>query len=79
LRWLNAAESVVLYGPVGVRVHSDLAGGRADRTWGRRIREYTKPLVLILDDFAMREHTAMHADDLYELISDRAVNGRPLI
>jgi DNA replication protein DnaC len=36
-------------------------------------------LVLILDDFAMREHTAMHADDLYELIADRAVNGRPLI
>ena len=38
-----------------------------------RNRECTKPLVLILDDFAMREHTAMHADDLYELISDRAV------
>lgn len=50
-----------------------------DRTWGQRIREYTKRLVLILDDFAMREHTAMHADDLYELISDRAVNGEPLI
>jgi DNA replication protein DnaC len=105
LRWLDAAESVILYGPVGVgkthmaqalghavarrggdvrfaktsRVLSDLAGGHADRTWGQRIREYTKPLVLILDDFAMREHTAMHADDLYELISDRAVNGRPLI
>ena len=61
------------------RVLSDLAGGHADRTWGQRIREYTKPLVLILDDFAMREHTAMHADDLYELISDRAVNGSPLI
>ncbi|MDT5330376.1 MAG: hypothetical protein QOF31_1673, partial [Mycobacterium sp.] len=61
------------------RVLSDLAGGHADRTWGQRIGEYTKPLVLILDDFAMREHTAMHADDLYELISDRAVNGRPLI
>jgi DNA replication protein DnaC len=105
LRWLDAAESVILYGPVGVgkthmaqalghavarrggdvrfaktsRVLSDLAGGHADRTWGQRIREYTKPLVLILDDFAMREHTAMHADDLYELISDRAVNGKPLI
>ena len=105
LRWLDAAESVILYGPVGVgkthmaqalghavarrggdvrfaktsRVLSDLAGGHADRTWGQRIREYTKPMVLILDDFAMREHTAMHADDLYELISDRAVNGRPLI
>ncbi|SUE32718.1 transposase [Mycolicibacterium gilvum] len=61
------------------RILSDLAGGHADRTWGQRIREYTEPLVLILDDFAMREHTAMHADDLYELISDRAVNGRPLI
>lgn len=46
---------------------------------GQRIREYTKPLVQILDDFAMRERTAMHADDLYELISDRAVSGRPLI
>lgn len=34
--------------------------------------------MLILDDFAMREHT-MHADDLYKLISDRAVNGKPLI
>ncbi len=61
------------------RMLSDLAGGHADRSWGQRIREYTKPLVLILDDFAMREHTAMHADDLYELISERAVNGKPLI
>ena len=26
----------------------------------------------------MREHTTMHADDLYELISDRAVSGKPL-
>jgi DNA replication protein DnaC len=34
---------------------------------------------LILDDFAMREHTATHADDLYELISERAVNAKPLI
>jgi hypothetical protein len=25
----------------------------------------------------MREHTAMHADDLYELISDRAVKRPP--
>jgi hypothetical protein len=34
---------------------------------------------LNLDDFAMRDHTAMHADDLYELISDCAVNGKPRI
>ena len=35
--------------------------------------------VLILDDFGLREHTAAQADDLYELISDRAVSHRPLI
>jgi DNA replication protein DnaC len=33
----------------------------------------------LLDDYALREHTAAQADDLYELISDRAVNHRPLI
>jgi DNA replication protein DnaC len=27
----------------------------------------------------MRDHTAIHADDLYELISDRAINSKPLI
>jgi DNA replication protein DnaC len=61
------------------RVLADLAGGHADRTWGARIRDYTRPAVLILDDFAMREHTAAQADDLYELISERAILHRPLI
>ena len=83
LRWLDAGESVILYGPVGVgkthvaqalghqvarrggdirfvkcsRMLADLAGGHADRTIGQRMREYTRPLVLLIDDFAMREHT----------------------
>lgn len=83
LRWLDAGESVILYGPVGVgkthvaqalghqvalrghdirfvkcaRMPADLAGGHADRTIGQRMREYTRPAVLIIDDFAMREHT----------------------
>ena len=61
------------------RVVAALAGGYADRTWGARVRDYTRPAVLILDDFALREHTAAQADDLYELISDPAVNHRPLI
>jgi DNA replication protein DnaC len=76
LRWLDAGESVILYGPVGVgkthvaqalghqvarrggdirfvkcsRMLADLAGGHADRTIGQRMREYTRPLVLIVDD-----------------------------
>ena len=59
------------------RVLAHLAGGHADLTWDKRLRELTRPAVLILDDFAMRELTATQADDLYELITERS--GRSLI
>jgi len=59
------------------RILADLAGGHADRTWDRRLRELVRPDVLILDDFAMRQLTAAQADDLYELVSER--QGRSLI
>jgi DNA replication protein DnaC len=98
LRWLQAGESVILYGPVGVgkshvaqalghlavrhgaavrflktsRALAHLAGGRADGTWHKRLSELARPAVLILDDFAMRELTPAQADDLYELITERA-------
>lgn len=61
------------------RMLADLAGGHADRTIGQRMREYTRPLVLIVDDFAMREHTPTQSDDLYDLVSDRAIAAKPLI
>ncbi|WJV48394.1 ATP-binding protein [Streptomyces flavofungini] len=54
-----------------------LAGGHADRTWEKRIRELVRPDVLILDDFAMRQLSAAQADDLYEFVSER--QGRSLI
>jgi len=98
LRWLQAGESVILYGPVGVgkthiaqalahlairagaearftktsRALAHLAGGHADGTWTRRLRELARPAVLVLDDFAMRELTPAQADDLYELVNERA-------
>jgi DNA replication protein DnaC len=59
------------------RVLAHLAGGHADLSWDKRLRELTRPAVLILDDFGMRELTAAQADDLYELITERA--GRSLI
>ena len=59
------------------RTLAHLAGGHADRTWDKRLRELTRPAVLILDDFAMRELTAPQADDLYELITERA--GKSLV
>ena len=54
------------------RALAHLAGGHADRTWHKRLGELARPAVLILDDFAMRELTAAQADDLYELITERA-------
>jgi DNA replication protein DnaC len=103
LRFLDAGESVVLHGPVGVgkshiaqalghtacrhgnsvaftktsRLLADLAGGHVDRSWESRLRRWARPALLILDDFAMREFSAPQADDLYELVSERA--GRSMI
>ena len=59
------------------RALAHLAGGHADLTWHKRLGELARPAVLILDDFAMRELTAAQADDLYELITERA--SRPII
>lgn len=59
------------------RILAELAGGHADHTWTRRLRDLAKPALLILDDFGMRELTPAQADDLYELINERA--GRSLI
>jgi DNA replication protein DnaC len=59
------------------RLLADLAGGHADHSWATRLRRWARPAVLICDDFAMRELTMAQADDLYELITERA--GRAMI
>jgi DNA replication protein DnaC len=61
------------------RLLATLAGGHADRSFDKRLAELVRPAVLILDDFAMREHTPAQADDLYELVSARASAGRSLV
>jgi DNA replication protein DnaC len=53
------------------RLFNDLAGGHADHTWEKRLAAYTRPDLLILDDFALRELTGPQADDLYETITSR--------
>jgi len=59
------------------RLLADLAGGHADRTWATRLRRWARPALLICDDFAMRELSLPQADDLYELVTERA--GRSII
>ena len=59
------------------RLLADLAGGHADRTWEGRLRRWARPVVLICDDFAIRDFTLTQADDLYELVTERA--GKPSI
>lgn len=59
------------------RLLADLAGGHADRTWETRLRRWARAALLILDDFAIRDFSLAQADDLYELICERA--GRPAI
>ena len=63
------------------KMFADLAGGHADGSWPLRLRAYTRPTVLLLDDFAMREMTNPQADDLYEVVAERcvAVPARPII
>ena len=98
LRFVEAGESVILHGPVGVgksmvaqalghaacrqghavvftktsRLLADLAGGHADHSFEARLRRWAKPQLLVFDDFAMRDFTLAQADDLYELVTDRA-------
>jgi DNA replication protein DnaC len=97
LGFVEANESVLIYGPVGVgkshvaqalghaacrrgydvsfatcsKVLADLAGGHADGSWAARLRRWSRPRLLILDDFGLRVMSTSQADDFYELVCDR--------
>ncbi len=61
------------------RTLAELAGGRADGSWEARLRRLSRPDVLILDDFGLREFTLAQADDLYELVCERALTHGSII
>jgi len=61
------------------RLLADLGGGRADGTWQMRLRRYLHPDVLILDDFGLREFSLPQAEDIYELICERARAGSTIV
>lgn len=54
------------------RALGHLAGGHADRTLSTRLRKLANVDLLILDDFGVRMFTDAQAEDLYELVTERA-------
>jgi DNA replication protein DnaC len=48
-----------------------LHGGRADGTYERRLGQYVRPELLILDDFGLKPMRPPAAEDLYEVIERR--------
>jgi DNA replication protein DnaC len=48
-----------------------LAGGRADGTHEQRLARYTRPALLVLDDFGLKPLRAPGPEDLYDVINER--------
>jgi len=61
------------------RMLGDLGGGHVAGNWEQRIRAYTGPDLLILDDFALRDFNAQNSEDLFELICDRHLKRSTLV
>ena len=56
-----------------------LHGGRADGTWERRLAQYLRPDLLVLDDFGLKPLTDPAPSDLYDVINERYEVGSILV
>jgi DNA replication protein DnaC len=61
------------------RMLSHLNGGRADGTYERRLLTYTRPDLLILDDFGLKSLQPPAPEDLYEIINERYERGSLIV
>jgi DNA replication protein DnaC len=52
-----------------------LNGGRADGSYFRRLEQYLRPDLLIVDDFGLRALTPPNSEDMYEIIAERYEKG----
>ena len=52
---------------------------RADNTWEQEFKKFLAPRLLILDDFGLKILSGQEADDIYELIAERANRGSFII
>jgi DNA replication protein DnaC len=58
---------------------SQLNAGRADDTYPRRLNNYLKPDLLIIDDFGLKPLRPPGPEDLYDVISQRYEQGSILL
>jgi len=58
---------------------SNLNGGRADGSYERRLANYIRPDVLILDDFGLKPMRPPGSEDLYEVIDGRYQKGSTVL
>jgi DNA replication protein DnaC len=53
------------------RMLRHLNAGRADNTYDRRLALYTRPDLLVIDDFGLKPLAPLSAEDLYDIIDER--------
>lgn len=56
-----------------------LQGGRADNTFDRRLTTYTRPDLLVIDDFGLKPMPHPAAQDIYDVINERYEKGSILL
>ncbi len=61
------------------RMLSHLHGGRADGTYERRLLTYTRPDLLVLDDFGLKPLVPPAPEDFYDVINERYERGAVII
>lgn len=68
----------VLFIPAA-RMLAHLHGGRADGTYERRLLTYTRPDLLVLDDFGLKPLVPPGPEDFYDVINERYERGAMII
>ena len=56
-----------------------LHGGRADGSYERRLLTYTRPDLLILDDFGLKPFSTLGPEDFYDVINERYERGSLIV
>lgn len=68
----------VLFIPAA-RMLAHLHGGRADGTYERRLLTYTRPDLLVLDDFGLKPLVPPAPEDFYDVINERYERGAMIV